>query len=131
MFLKARRAIQRLRLFYFLATFFPASCLPVAAFAADEPDVASPSNYGGAGLLDMHGARFFPDGYLVLSTSFTQPDDRYAITFQGLPWAEFTFRYSINRAIPDSGIALHDRSFDVRFRISNETANIPELALGF
>jgi hypothetical protein len=68
---------------------------------------------------------------LVLSTSFTEPDDRYSITFQALPWAEFTFRYSINRAIPDFGRALHDRSFDVKFRLSKETENIPELALGF
>src|SRR3979409_103857 len=69
-----------------------ASLYPLAAIAA-EPEVPSPSNYGGAGLLDMRTARFFPDGYISFSTSFTQPDDRYALTFQALPWAEFTFRY--------------------------------------
>ena len=103
---------------------------PLAAMAAQSPDVPSPSNYGGAGLLDMRTARFYPDGYLSISTSFTEPDDRYALTFQALPWAEFTFRYSITRAIFDSGVPLHDRSFDVRFRLSHETEYVPELALG-
>ena len=102
---------------------------PLSAMAA-EPDVPSVSNYGGAGLLDMRTARFFPDGYLSFSTSFTQPDDRYALTFQALPWAELTFRYSITRAIFDSGVALHDRSFDAKFRLSHETEFAPELALG-
>src|SRR6266699_4646453 len=103
--------------------------LPFAATAA-EPEVPSPSNDGGAGLLDMRTARFFPDCYVSFSTSFTQPDDRYALTFQALPWAEFTFRYSITRGIPVFGVRLHDRSFDVKFRLSHETEYVPELALG-
>src|SRR5712671_918978 len=102
---------------------------PFAAIAA-EPEVPSPSNYGGAGLLDMRTARFLPDGYLSFSTSFTQPDDRYALTFQALPWAEFTFRYAITRAIFDSGVPLHDRSFDLKIRLSRESEYVPELALG-
>ena len=103
--------------------------IPFAATAA-EPEVPSPSNYGGAGLLDMRTARFLPDGYISFSTSFTQPDDRYALTFQALPWAEFTFRYAITRAIFDSGVPIHDRSFDAKFRLSHETEYVPELALG-
>src|ERR1700704_2219459 len=103
---------------------------PVAAMAAEPPDSPSPSNYGGAGLLDMRTARFLPDGYLDISTSFTQPDDRYALTYQALPWAEFTFRYSITRAIFDTGVPLHDRSFDAKFRLSHETEYVPEIALG-
>ena len=101
---------------------------PFAAMAA-EPDVPSPSNYGGAGLLDMRTARFFPDGYLSFSMSFTQPDDRYALTFQALPWAEVTFRYAINRSIFDV-IPIHDRSLDLKLRLSQETEYLPEFALG-
>src|SRR6266853_742780 len=103
--------------------------IPFAAIAA-EPEVPSPSNYGGAGLFDMHTARFFPDGYISFSSSFTQPDDRYALTFQALPWAEFAFRYAITRAIFDSGVPIHDRSFDAKFRLSHETEYMPEIALG-
>ena len=112
------------------ALIFPALCYPVATWAADEPDVPSPSNYGGAGLLDTRTARFYPEGYLALTTSATEPDDRYAITFQALPWAEFTFRYAINNALFDTGQALHDRSFDLKFRLSHETQYAPEIALG-
>ena len=98
--------------------------------AADAVDVPSPSNYGGAGLLDTRTARFFPDGYLNVTTSFTAPDDRYSLTFQALPWAELTFRYTITHGLFDSGIPLHDRSFDLKFRLSRETEDLPQLALG-
>jgi hypothetical protein len=91
----------------------------------DSQNVPSPSNYGGAGLLDMRTARFYPEGYLVPSVSNSKPDNRYAITFQALPWAEFTFRYTIIRAEQ-----LYDRSFDLKLRLSNETEFFPELALG-
>src|SRR5215467_13650492 len=100
------------------------------AEAQDLPDTPSPSNYGGAGILDTRTARFFPDGNLAFTASFSRPDDRYAVTFQGLPWAELTFRYSINRGIPDANYSLHDRSFDVKVRLSNEDEYVPELALG-
>ena len=95
------------------------------AIAQDVQEVPSPSNYGGAGLFDMRTARFYPDGYLVLGVSDSEPDDRYSITVQALPWAEFTFRYSIIRAEQ-----LYDRSFDIKFRLSHETEYVPELALG-
>ena len=97
----------------------------VAQDAQAVQDVPSPSNYGGAGLFDTRTARFYPDGYLVLTASESQPDNRYAMTVQALPWAELTFRYSIIRAEQ-----LYDRSFDMKFRLSHETDYIPELALG-
>ena len=105
--------------------------IPIRAAATEATDIPSPSNYGGVGLLDTRTARFLPDGYLSLTASFTQPDDRYAITFQALPWAEVTFRYAITRAIFDTGVPLHDRSFDLKFRLSHESEYFPELALGF
>src|SRR5579864_5755423 len=85
--------------------FFGIIALPLAPAVADDRfDVPSPSNYGGAGLLDTRTARFFPDGYLALTASLTSPDDRYAITAQALPWVEFTFRYSINQAIASNPV---------------------------
>lgn len=105
--------------------------LPILPASADDRfDVPSPSNYGGAGLLDTRTARFFPDGYLALTASLTSPDDRYAMTVQALPWAELTFRYSINQAIASNPV-LHDRSFDFKFRLMHESEDLPELALGF
>ena len=121
-----------LRAFLCLTLLCPTLFYSVKAMADPEEDVPSPSNYGGAGLIDMRTARFFPDGYLALTTSFTEPDDRYAITFQALPWAEFTFRYAINRGIFDTGgIFLHDRSFDLKIRVAEEAKYVPEIAIGF
>src|SRR5437764_14657979 len=83
---------------------------------AYQPAVPSPSNYGGAGLLDPRTARVFPDGYFDITASLTQPDDRYSLTFQALPWLELTFRYAINVALAGPHPVLHDRSFDAKFR---------------
>lgn len=114
-----------------VVAFFGIFALPFApAIADDRLDVPSPSNYGGAGLLDTRTARFFPDGYLALTASLTSPDDRYAITAQALPWVEFTFRYSINQAIASNPV-LHDRSFDMKFRLAHESEDLPEIAFGF
>ena len=113
-----------------IAFLCPVLSLPTLAWAAEASEVASPSNYGGVGLLDMRTARFFPDGYIVLTTSFTEPDDRYTITFQALPWAEMSFRYSITRAIFDTGTPVHDRSFDLKLRLVNEDEYVPQIALG-
>jgi hypothetical protein len=100
----------------------------------NDPEVPLLSNYGGAGLLDTRSARFMPDGYFSTSALISQPDDRFALTFQALPWMELTFRYAINNAIKDTSfsppLALHDRSFDIKFRLSQETAAMPELAIG-
>lgn len=98
------------------------------ALAQNEPYIPAPSNYGGVGLFDTRTARFLPDGYISATVSVVKPDDRYALTFQGLPWGEFSFRYAVDDHYPGT---LHDRSFDAKFRLSREGEYIPEIALGF
>src|ERR1700749_1044429 len=44
----------------------------------DQAPLPTASLYGGAGLLDMRNARFFPDGTLSLEGTVKQPDDRIA-----------------------------------------------------
>src|SRR5258708_6136441 len=123
MFVEGRRA----SLYVIACLTFYLAQQPLRALAAEEPYVPSPSNYGGAGLLDMPTAPFYPDCYLGITTSFTEPDDRYSITAQALPWLELTFRYSIIHPLGP----LQDRSFDARFRLSSESRYLPEMALGF
>lgn len=104
---------------------------PLPVFAAEEPSETSFSNYGGVGLMDTRSARFLPDGYLSFGAFAHRPDDRFAAVFELLPWAELTFRYSINRAFePRDGQALYDRSFDVKFRLVSEGEYRPALAIG-
>ncbi len=99
------------------------------ASAADNLlDIPSPSDYGGAGLLDTRTARFFPDGYLNFTAALGAPDSKYALTFQGLPWAEFTFRYLDDPKY--GGFGAFFRNFDFKIRLSNETQYWPEIAVG-
>lgn len=110
-----------------------AAVIPLPALAQTaEPVYPTLSAYGGAGLLDTRTARFMPDGYLAASISVVQPDDRIALTFQALPWLETTFRYSINHAVKLGGYSgnYYDRSFDVKFRLLQESADLPQIALG-
>lgn len=122
----------------------PARCFAIAAtFAAyfvvpgparAEQDLPTASLYGGVGLLDTRTARFMPDGYLSVSGAAHDPDDRIAATFQIFPWAEATFRYSINyaaKAPNNPQRALYDRSFDLKIRLSHEDEYFPEVAVGF
>lgn len=72
-----------------------------------------------------------PDGYVSATAYIGEPDIRTAITFQALPWMEVTFRYSVDNAIKDAGgRSLHDRSFDIKFRLHEETESWPALAVG-
>ena len=106
-------------------------CWPTFASALDEPAVPTPSNYGGVGVLDTRSARVLPDGYLSVSGEGTSPDHRFSGTFEALPWAEVTFRYTVNQAFgPRGGQALYDRSFDFKFRLANEGEFVPQIAIG-
>jgi hypothetical protein len=120
----------RVALFFGLCT----AALFAASTARAETDLPTASLYGGVGLLDMRTARFMPDGYLSFSAAIQDPDDRIAGTFQVLPWAEVTFRYSINyaaKAPNNPQRALYDRSFDLKIRLSREDEYFPEFAIGF
>jgi hypothetical protein len=91
----------------------------------------TPSLYGGVGLLDMRNARFMPDGYFWVDTSIKRPDDRISLNFQAAPWLETDFRYAINYAVPPvAQRALYDRSFDVKVRLSQESQDLPQVAVG-
>ena len=72
-----------------------------------------------------------PDGYFSATAYVGHPDIRSQLTFQALPWMEVTFRYTVDNAIKDAGHrSLHDRSFDIKFRLQEETESWPAIALG-
>ena len=128
---RSRRRL-RARLFAFAA--FVVAGFTVIPSARAAQDLPTASRYGGVGLLDMRTARFMPDGYFSVSAAAHDPDDRIALTFQVLPWAEATFRYSINyaaKAPNNPQRALYDRSFDLKIRLSHEDDYFPEIAVGF
>jgi hypothetical protein len=111
------------------------ACIALACPVRAQNDVyvsnilPTPSLYGGVGLLDMRDARFMPDGYLWISATVKQPDNRIALSWQALPWLETTFRYSINYALAPVGQrALYDRSFDFKIRLFQEGLYTPQIA---
>jgi hypothetical protein len=119
----------------FVLAGFACAALTIPVRAQNDVYVSNilptPSLYGGVGLLDMRNARFMPDGYLWITATVKQPDNRIAINWQALPWMEATFRYAINYALAPIGQrALYDRSFDLKLRLFQEGEYTPQIAFG-
>jgi len=123
------------------------------ALAQDVPasETVSGNDYGGVGLLQMRTARFAPDGQFNVGTSMTNPYRRYYLTWQILPWAEISFRYTdttnvvvetlevvdqgqgefFRNFFRGDGRNTHlDRAFDLKFRLWEEGEHRPALAVG-
>jgi len=86
------------------------------------------NDFGGVGLLQTRTARFQKDGQFAFGLALSDPYDRYALTWQILPWAEATFRYTSDDLVGISGL---DRGADLKLQLFEETRNSPEIALGF
>lgn len=93
-------------------------------------------DFGGAGLLQMPSARMQEAGELGFGITRVEPYSRYNFTAQPFAWLEATFRYTSisNRRygpVPLSGNQSNkDKSFDVKFRLLEESHWLPEAALG-
>ena len=96
-------------------------------------EFANPSDLGTTGLIDMPSARMQPDA--TLSTSYARQDvtDTYSMTYLAMPWLESTFRYAIMDPRVDFNEARdnsRDRSYEIKIRLLEESALMPQLALG-
>ncbi|MEE4299817.1 MAG: YjbH domain-containing protein, partial [Pseudomonadales bacterium] len=72
------------------------------------------------------------DGALTVTFAAQDVFDTYAITYQAMPWLEASFRYVVFNPGKKFGSRdeLRDRSFEVKARLLEERALLPELALG-
>jgi hypothetical protein len=110
---------------------------PVAPQTADVaptfPVVPAPSLnfYGVSGLMDMPSAESQPDAQFSNVISYFGGNGRFNLSFQAFPWLSGTFRWT---SIDDLNLfgfdTYYDRSFDVRFRLLQESTYVPELTLG-
>ncbi len=66
----------------------------LTAAEADQPAPANYDTYGEIGLLDMPSAHMAPDGELAFTMGDVGNSQRYALSFQALPWLSASFRYS-------------------------------------
>ena len=87
--------------------------------------------YGTPGLVDMPTARSAPDGEIILSYSTWNLQQKTSFTFQLTPRFSGTFRYSgIEERSGPGTDGTFDRSFDLRYRILDETDWRPAVAIG-
>ncbi len=86
--------------------------------------------FGLPGLIDMPTAESAPDGMLATSLFFSPVGTRGTLSFQITDRLTGAFRYSSVPGIGAGGIDLYDRSFDIHYRLFDETRLTPALAVG-
>jgi hypothetical protein len=105
--------------------------LSMALTAAAEPLIgASRGTFGLPGLIDMPTAESASDGVIGFSTFFAPNSQRHSFSFQVTPRLTGVLRYSKVEGLMTGGTALFDRSFDMQFRLLDETRLRPAIAIG-
>ena len=100
--------------------------------AAEISTVTTSYNISGMpGLVDLPTAEVAPDSEFVLSYMQYGPQARGALTFQVSPRITASFRYTKLADFGGGGAYDYfDRSFDVRFRLLNESKYLPAVSVG-
>jgi hypothetical protein len=122
----------------------PVLVLPRVAAAQAEGLLVN--DFGVGGILDIPSARMGDEGTLTTTYSRKDVADIYAVGYQVLPRVEATFRYSINNArklspVPGTKCEFgtgplygcddnRDRSFEVKFKLLEESEYLPQVAVG-
>lgn len=94
------------------------------------------SDWGTVGLLQMPSARMAEEGTISITASRVEPYSRYSFIYQPFEWLETGFRYSIitNRRFGSDAFSgdrkYQDKSVDLKLRLLDETAYLPEVAMG-
>lgn len=114
-----------------LAGMFCAASPALAQIAPQEIRFpASMTQFGTAGLIDMPSAMSHEDALFTNSLSHFAGSFRNTIGFQIGPRLSGQFRYASIGGLLAGGGALLDRSFDVEYRILDETRFRPAVAVG-
>jgi membrane-associated phospholipid phosphatase len=94
------------------------------------------SDWGGIGLLQTPGARMNKIGFFGFTLSRTTPYRHANIFLQPFDWLETGFRYTFigNRPYDPTGtfssLSYTDKSFDMKIKLLDESAYLPQLAVG-
>ncbi len=124
----------------FFLTFLSFSCVIQASikdYIYKNNDVASFSNYGSVGLIQMPTARFHEEGTLAFNWSHNDPYINGAVIAYPFSWFEASYQYTdINNALYSDNPAFSgnqsykDKGFDAKFRILKESNFLPQVAVG-
>ncbi len=136
------------QLIEFLATQGPAPDGVDSAVAGDEQAVLSPqssthskglgltsSDWGSVGLLQTPTARMREEGDFAFTLNRVYPNTNIKVFLQPFDWLEVGFGYiSISNRLYGPAIAgsqaTKDKNIDAKFRISEESAYLPQVAIG-
>jgi len=107
-------------------------CLGLGWAGASGAENAGPSLnlYGSAGLIDMPGGEQQKDGDLSMAVGTYKGSTRATLTFQITPRLSGSFRYIAITGYNLNGTTRYDRSFDVRYRLLNESKYLPAVTIG-
>jgi len=101
-------------------------------------DIASYSNYGTIGLIQVPSARMLSEGNLALSWTSNSPYKRGSVVAYPFSWLEVSYQYTdIDNALYSdvplfSGSqTFKDKSFSAKVRLLSENLYRPEVSLGF
>lgn len=97
--------------------------------------------YGATGLIDMPSGEAQPDGQLSVSTAHFGPVSRTTLSFQITPRISASFRFlgirdwnanvaPASRVGIDAFDTYYDRSFDLRFKVLDESRYLPAVTIG-
>lgn len=97
--------------------------------------VVTANDWGGAGLLQSPTARMRTTGHASMTLSRAYPYSRINFFMQPFDWMEVGFRYtSVSNQLYGPAIAgnqaYKDKSLDVKFGLFDESAYLPQVALG-
>lgn len=115
--------------------------LPLLQVTADEFSyptlLASQSDFGGVGLMQMPTGRMAPEGEFNFATSYNDDYQHFTASVQLFPWFETTVRYTqvqdlLYSSDPSfSGNTKYtDKGIDFKVRLLEETNWLPETSIG-
>lgn len=115
--------------------------LPLLQVTADEFSyptlLASQSDFGGVGLMQMPTGRMAPEGEFNFATSYNDDYQHFTASVQLFPWFETTVRYTqvqdllySNDPSFSGNSKLTDKGIDFKVRLLEETNWLPETSIG-
>jgi hypothetical protein len=105
----------------------------LAAFSVASPALqAQVNDFGVGGVLDVPSARMEAENTFTATYSRKDVADIYAIAYQPFPRLETSFRYTLFNIRPKPGTqeGTKDRSFEVKYRLLDESEYMPQVTVG-
>ncbi len=128
--------LYRRKFIFFSSLIFSSSLFSSFEDYYPYPLNTTSNNYGETGLLEMPSARFMEEGTLKFGITASNPNEFTFIAASPFPWLEAVYRYTEQKNLKYGPVAysgnqsLKDKSFDIKFKLLEESYLQPNIALG-